>query len=282
MPKKNKKREQASRYQSGLYTDELLRDKLYENGEKVFVILFPYNNSNIYQIFEAQINYRKPNLDFTDNYCVTLTCGFDKREILKDFFHNNWFNTAINRDFRTPNEFLEDMHKFSFVDHELVEEISNDKLKYGEYKTFFRNHAQKFRFFVNEAFIVEDYYEAMEYVAKLNLLSAAKIMKDLHDVTVSRQLRQSGSCHLYTKTTTEFIKKHKRVIIDIIKEMGSKYYHYAEEDNIYEFFEEFILDRKIKQVEFNKWRKQRLKQYAKHDLEREGLIKREKPLKGKD
>ena len=260
---------------SGLYSDEILRDKIYKKGEIVYVLLFPYNNGNIYNVFQAKINYKKPNLDFTDNYCVTLTCAFDKREIIKDFFHNNWFNTAIRMDNRTPNTFLEDMHKFSFIESELVDEITNDKLKYGEYQTFFRNNGMKFRFFVNEAFVFDDYETAMEYLAKLNVLSAAKILKDLHDITVSRSLRQSGSVHLYTKTTTDFVRKHKQLIIDLIKEMGSKYYHYCEGQKINIFFQEYILERRIKTYEFNKWRKRRLKTYTTHDLEREGIIKRE-------
>ena len=57
--------------------------------------------------------------------------------MIKDFFHNNWFKTAIKSHDIQNSELNEGVKMFSFIDSELVEEIEDDKFSYGKYKTFF-------------------------------------------------------------------------------------------------------------------------------------------------
>lgn len=270
MSETNKREKRNKHIKQGIYSSDVLRDKVYKKGDKVYILLFPYNEPDLIKIFAAEIQRPRQNADFTIDYNVKITNAFDKREALKDFFHNNWFRTGHHAADIRQNSTNEGLHMFSFIETELVDEVTdNKKFKYGEYKTFFKNHAERFIFQVNEAFIFDNYFKAIEYQNKLSILAVARYLKIMHDIMISKALRQ-GICSIYTKTTTEFIEKFKPTILELISEMGPDYAHYKESKNkLYLFFEEYIIYRKIKLLEFNKFRKDRLKQWAQHDLDRE-------------
>jgi hypothetical protein len=158
---------------------------------------------------------------------------------------------------------------FSFVKSELVEEIVDEKFSYGKYKTFFKNNADKFIFWVNEAFIFDSHYDSMTYLSKLNFLSACKHLKQLHDIVLSKHLRQSAS-KIYTKTTQQFIQDFKPMILKIIDDMGPDYDHYKNtKQGMYDFFDEYILNRPARRREFSKSRQTHVRYFVNRDLWRE-------------
>jgi G:T/U-mismatch repair DNA glycosylase len=266
----NKKKANKS-HKQGLYSADVLRDKIYKKGDTAYILLFPYNEPDLVKIFAVEILRPRQNADFTVDYSVKITNAFDKREALKDFFHNNWFRTSHHSKDIKHSDTNEGVHMFTFLDSEMLDDVTdNTKFKYGEYKTFFKNHAEKFLFYVNEAFIFDNYFKAMEYQNKLSVLAVARYLKMMHDIMISKALRQ-GTSALYTKTTTQFIEDFKPVILKLLQEMGPDYRHYQESKRkLYEFFEKFIIHRKIKLIEFNKFRKLRLQKWSQHDLDREG------------
>lgn len=269
MPRKTKRKKANKSPKQGIYSADVLRDKIYKKGDKVYFLLFPVNDPNFIKIFAGNIERIRNNQDFTSDYVIKITNGFEKREALKDFFYNNWFRTGHKSSDVPDNELNEFVKMFSFSETELIDEIPNDKFKYGEYKTFFKNHADKFIFYVNEAFIFDDYFTAMEYQNKLSVLAVCKYLKNIHDITVSKHLRQ-GKSSVYTKTTSLFVEKHKPIILDLIKELGPDYWHYNKtKAGILTFFDDYVLNRKMRKLEFNKWRREYLKKWSQHDLDRE-------------
>jgi hypothetical protein len=269
MRRKTDKRKANKSIKQGIYSSDILRDKIYQKGDKVYFHLFPYNDPDLIKIFAGEILRSTTNSDFTVEYVVRITNGFEKREALKDFFFNNFFKTA-HTSISTPDSDLnESVQMFSFSETELISEIPNNKFKYGEYKTFFKNHADKFLFCVNEAFCFDTYFKAIEYQNKLAVLASCKYLKNIHDITISKHLRQ-GKSAIYTKTTQLFIDKHKKFILDLIHELGPNFWHFKEtKEGLYKFFDDYILHRKMRKNEFNKWRKEKLKYWAQHDLDRE-------------
>jgi hypothetical protein len=158
---------------------------------------------------------------------------------------------------------------FSFVDTELVEEIENIDFSYGKYKTFFKNTADKFIFWVNEAFIFDSHYDSMTYLAKMNFMGACKHLKQLHDITVSKHNVQSAS-KIYIKNTQQFIQDFKPFILKIIEDMGPDYEHYMKtKKGMYDFFDDYILNRPARRKEFSKSRQTHVRYYVNRDLYRE-------------
>lgn len=253
----------------GIYSADILRDKVYKKGDKVYFLLFSYNNPDTIKAFSGEILRHKVNADYTFEYVIRIQNAFEKRELLKDFFHNNWFKTAIKSHDIQDSILNEGVKMFSFIESELVEEIQNDKFSYGKYKTFFKNNSEKFLFWVNEAFIFDSHYDSMSYLSKLNYMSLCKYLKQIHDIMVSKHLRQSAS-KLYTQSTQKFIQEFKPMILKIITDMGPEYEHYKKTNkSVYDFFDEYILNRTTRRNDFSKSRKAHINYYVKNDLYRE-------------
>lgn len=253
----------------GIYSADILREKVYQKGDTVYFLMFSYNNPDTIKAFSGEILRHKTNADFTVEYVIRIKNAFEKRELLKDFFHNNWFKTAIKSHDIQKTELNEGIKMFSFIEHELVEEIENDKFSYGKYKTFFKNNADKFVFWVNEAFIFDSHLESMTYLSKINFMSICKYLKQLHDITLSKHLRQSAS-KVYTKTTQQFIEDFKPMILKVIDDMGPEYEHYAKtKKGLYDFFDDYILNRPARRKEFSKSRQTHVRYFVNRDLWRE-------------
>ena len=253
----------------GIYSADILREKVYKKGDKVYFLLFPYNESDTLKAFAGEIMRHKVNADHTLDYVIRITNAFEKRELLKDFFHNNWFRTAIKSHDIQDSVLNEGVKMFSFVESELVDQIEDKDFSYGKYKIFFKNQSDKFMFWVNEAFIFDSHYDSMTYLSKMNFMSTCKYLKQLHDIVVSKHVRQSAS-KLYTKTTQQFIQDFKPMILKVIADMGPEYEKYAKTNKeMYDFFDDYILNRQARRVEFSKSRQTHVRYYVNRDLWRE-------------
>ena len=253
----------------GIYSADILREKVYKKGDKVYFLLFSYNNPDTIKAFAGEILRHKVNADHTLDYVVRITNAFEKRELLKDFFHNNWFKTAIKSHDIQDSVLNEGVKMFSFIDSELVEQIENKDFSYGKYKIFFKNQSDKFLFWVNEAFIFDSHYESMTYLSKMNFMATCKYLKQLHDIVLSKHLRQSAS-KIYVKTTQQFIQDFKPMILKVIEDMGPEYEHYAKtKQGMYDFFDDYILNRPARRKEFSKSRQKHVQYFVKRDLWRE-------------
>ena len=269
MHNSNNKNEKYKPSKQGIYSGDILRDKVYKKGDRVYFLLFSYNNPDTIKAFSGEILRHKQNADYTLEYAIRIQNAFEKRELLKDFFHNNWFKTAIKSHDIQDSELNEGSKMFSFVESELVEEIEDEKFSYGKYKTFFKNNSDKFIFWVNEAFVFDSHYDSMTYLSKMNFMSTCKYLKQLHDITVSKHNIQSAS-KLYIKDTTTFIKDFKPMILRIIADLGPEYEHYTKTNKgLYDFFDDYILNRPARRIEFSKSRKHNLRYYVNRDLYRE-------------
>lgn len=269
MPNRDSENNQYKPSKQGIYSADILREKIYKKGDKVYFLLFSYSNPDTIKAFSGEILRHKTNADHTVEYVIRIRNAFEKRELLKDFFHNNWFKTSVKSHDIQNTAMNEGVNMFSFVDTELVEHIENEDFKYGKYKTFFKNHSDKFIFWVNEAFIFDSHYESMTYLSKLNFLAACKHLKQLHDIIVSKHLRQSAS-RLYCKHTSQFIQDFKPMVLKLIDDMGPDYEHFAKTSKgLYDFFEEYVLNRTIRRQEFSKSRQAHVRYFVKRDLWRE-------------
>ncbi len=263
----NKKEFKPSK--QGIYSADILRDKIFQKGDKVYFLLFSYNHPDTIKAFAGEILRYKTNADHTNDYVIRITNGFEKREMLKDFFHNNWFRTAVKSHDIQDSVLNEGVNMFSYVDSEIVEETENQEFSYGKYKTYFKNQADKFIFWVNEAFIFDSHRESMTYLRKLNFLSACKYTKQLHDIFVSKHNRQSDS-KIYYPSTARFLDDFKPTILKLIDEAGEGFEHYkTSSKGIYDFFDDYILNRTTRRIEFSKSRKTHLNYFVNRDLYRE-------------
>jgi len=250
MPRKSNKKQKRKTFRENYFSEDILTDKIYKKGTKVFFILFPYNQPDNFKVFSGEVLYHVANKDFTNEYAVQIHTGFDKREILKDFFHNNWFKTIPVKD---PSGLTGSTKKFSFTDHELVD--STDKyFDYGKYHVFFRNHSEKFTFMVNEAFIFEKLHVAAEYATKMSVITICNKIKDLHDIMCSDMLRVSKS-GTFTQTTNQFFKLIRPLLNTLVDELGPEFEKFIEEDNVKNFLDDYILNRRYRRMEFTKSRK---------------------------
>lgn len=266
-PRKNNKIYKPSK--QGIYSADILREKLYKKGDRVYFLLFSYNNPDTIKAFSGEVLRHKKNADHTVEYVLRIKNAFEKRELLKDFFHNNWFKTSVKTHDIQQTSLNEGVNMFSFVENELVEEIVDEKFSYGKYKTFFKNNADKFIFWVNEAFIFDNHYDSMEYLSRLNFMACCKHLKQLHDIVLSKHLRQSAS-KIYCKHTAIFIQDFKPMILKIIDDMGPDYEHYKLTNNgLYDFFDDYILNRPARNKEFSKSRKAHVRYFVNRDLYRE-------------
>jgi len=269
MYKSNKNNKKYKPSKQGIYSADILRDKVYIKGDRVYFLLFSYNNPDTIKAFSGEILRHRVNADHTLDYVIRIKNAFEKRELLKDFFHNNWFRTAIKSHDIQDSVLNEGVNMFSFVESELVEEIENKNFSYGKYKTFFKNNSDKFIFWVNEAFIFDSHFDSMSYLSKLNFMSACKYIKQLHDIVLSKHLIQSAS-KIYVKTTQQFIQDFKPMILKIIADMGPEYEEYSKtKKGIYDFFDEYILNRPARRTEFSKSRKTHVRYFVNRDLWRE-------------
>jgi len=237
-------------FRENYYSEEILSDVVYKAGDKVFFILFPYNQPDNFKVFSGEVLYHKDNTDFTVEYAIKIHTGFDKREVLKDFFHNNWFKTIVANDPKDLNEYTK---KFSFTDYELVEE-TDKHFDFAKYSTFFRNHSEKFTFLVNEAFIFDKLHIAAEYATKMSTITICNKLKDLHDIMCSDSLRVSNS-KIYTPSTAKFFKLARPLLIQLLEELGPEYAKFLDGDKISNFFDDYILNRRYRRMEFTKSRK---------------------------
>lgn len=269
MPKSNNNDKKYKPSKQGIYSSDILRDKVYKKGDTVYFLLFSYSNPDTIKAFSGEILRHKTNADHTLEYVIRIKNAFEKREMLKDFFHNNWFKTAIKSHDIQDSVLNEGVKMFSFVDSELVQEIENKDFSYGKYKTFFKNQSDKFIFWVNEAFVFDRHYDSMTYLSKLNFMSACKCLKQLHDIVVSKHNVQSAS-KIYTNSTQKFIQENKPMILKIIDDMGPEYEHYKKTNKtVYDFFDDYILGRPARRIEFSKSRKKNVLYYTNRDLYRE-------------
>tara|TARA_R110000737_G_scaffold276763_1_gene283559 strand:+ start:106 stop:930 length:825 start_codon:yes stop_codon:yes gene_type:complete len=253
----------------GIYSADILREKMYKKGDRVYFLLFSYSNPDTIKAFSGEILRHKTNADHTIEYVIRIKNAFEKRELLKDFFHNNWFKTSVKSHDIQDSVLNEGVNMFSFVDHELVKETEDKDFSYGKYKTYFKNNSDKFIFWVNEAFIFDSHYDSMTYLSKLNFMSACKHLKQLHDIVVSKHLVQSAS-KLYIKNTQQFIQDFKPMVLKIIEDMGPDYEHYSKTNKgIYDFFDDYILNRPARRTEFSKSRQTFVRYYVNRDLYRE-------------
>ena len=139
MSKSNNKDKKYKPSKQGIYSSDILRDKVYKKGDTVYFLLFSYSNPDTIKAFSGEILRHKTNADHTLEYVIRIKNAFEKREMLKDFFHNNWFKTAIKSHDIQDSVLNEGVKMFSFVESELVQEIENKDFSYGKYKTFFKN-----------------------------------------------------------------------------------------------------------------------------------------------
>lgn len=269
MYKSNQNSKKYKPNKQGIYSADVLREKVYKKGDRVYFLLFSYSNPDTIKAFSGEILRHKTNADHTLDYVIRIKNAFEKRELLKDFFHNNWFKTAIKSHDIQDSVLNEGVNMFSFVESELVEEIENKDFSYGKYKTFFKNQSDKFLFWVNEAFVFDSHYDSMTYLSKLNFMSTCKYLKQMHDITVSKHLKQSAS-KLYIPSTSQFITNFKPMILKIIEDMGPDYEHYSKTNKgIYDFFDDYILNRPARRIEFSKSRQSKVRYFVKGDLYRE-------------
>ncbi len=269
MSKTNNNNEKYKPNKQGIYSADILREKVYKPGDKVYFLLFSYSSPDTIKAFSGEILRHKTNADHTIEYVIRIKNAFEKRELLKDFFHNNWFKTAIKSHNIQDSVLNEGVKMFSFVESELVDEIEDEKFSYGKYKTFFKNNSDKFLFWVNESFRFDSHYESMTYLSKLSFLASCKHLKQLHDIVVSKQLKQSAS-KLYFENTQNFVQDFKSLILKLIDDMGPDYEHYAKTNKgIYDFFDDYILNRPARRIEFSKSRQSYVRYYVKNDLYRE-------------
>ena len=231
-------------FRENYYSQEILTDKIFKRGDKVFFILFPYNQPDNFKVFSGEVLYHVDNADFTVEYAIKIHTGFDKREVLKDFFHNNWFKTINSEDPKDINEYTK---KFSFTDYELVEE-ADKYLDFAKYSTFFRNHSEKFTFVVNEAFVFDRLQIAAEYATKMSTITICNKLKDLHDIMCNDALRLTNSA-MYTRSTQQFFKMARPLIINLLEELGPEYEKFLHADKIHKFFEDYILNRRYRRME---------------------------------
>ena len=237
-------------FRENYYTKEVLSDKIYKKGDKVFFILFPFNEPDNFKMFSGEVLYHVDNTDFTVEYAIQIHTGFDKREVLKDFFHNNWFKSVTSKDPKDLNEYT---RKFSFTDYELVEE-TDKYFDFAKYSTFFRNHSEKFTFLVNEAFVFDKLHICAEYCTKMSTITLCNKLKDLHNIMCNDALRQTNA-RIYTPSTSKFFKLARPLIISLIEELGHEYERFLTDDKLQEFFDDYILNRRYRRMEFTKSRK---------------------------
>ena len=268
MSRESTKIKGAKTFRENYYSQEILSDKVFKIGDKVFFILYPYNQPDNFKLFSGEVVYHQANADFTIEYCVKIHTGFDKREIIKDFFHNNWFKsikTSINKDTKGLSEHC---RKFSFTEYELIEE-TDKYLDYGKYSTFFRNHSEKFTLFVNEAFVFDRLHVAAEYATKMTTITVCNKLKDLHDLMCSDALRLSKS-KLYTISTTRFFKLARPLIVNLLNELGPEFEQFLGDDKkLLGFFNDYILNRRYRRMEFTKSRKTIIEKMSSNTRKRE-------------
>ncbi len=267
MPKRTGKDNGLKTFRENYYSQEILTDKIYKKGDKVFFILFPYNQPDNFKVFSGEILYYVDNADFTVEYAIKIHTGFDRREVLKDFFHNNWFKTVLSNDPKDLNEYTK---KFSFTDYELVEE-TDKYFDYAKYSTFFRNHSEKFTFMVNEAFVFDKLHVAAEYATKMSTITICNKLKDLHDIMCSDSLRVTNS-KIYTPSTSKFFKLARPLIIALVEELGPEYEKFLTEDKLVQFFDDYILNRRYRRMEFTKSRKAYTEKKSKNTRKRENDV----------
>lgn len=256
-----------------LNSKDLLRDKIYKNGSEKYFILFPYNNPDLMQIFKGKILMNKTNKDGLLDYVMQIINGFDKREVLRNFFYENWFRTMNDQSsYKTWIHPLNDsVQMFNYLGDDILNEITDDKeFKYGKYKTFFNTHGNKFIFYVSELFVFETFEQACLYYYKLSSLSMKRYIKNMHDISISTYSNVVTS-EFYCKHTTHFVDSLKPMIIKMIKFMGPRYSHYLEDTGgIYAFFNDVVLEKTSKKVKLSKYKSANINRKTKSFKVREG------------
>lgn len=265
----------------GLTNTDLLRDKIWKKNDKVYFHLFPYNDPDFIQVFEGKILGKKINSDFTYEYAIKITCAFDKREVLRQFFYKNFFKTPTVQYHSTVDDydnynlsFNSYCNTFNYVETEIAEVIMDPNVfKYSNYKTVFRNYTNQFVFIVNEVFIFDLPKDAFYYKQLHSMLSIGNYLKKLHNTMLSDNGFSTMSTFVL-KDTKSFVMMFKQPIIGLIRDMGKDFSHYLENDTkITKFFRNYILLDNIRDVDYHK-RSKRLVKYATKHLEKRERIHR--------
>lgn len=260
-----------------ILSKDILRDKVYKKGDTVFFLLFPLNQPDFIQLFEGEIKSSRDNVDFTKEYFISITCGFDKRQIIRDFFYQNWFKTPyINKQVGVPEgEYIRNNDwcaMLNYIEMEMFEEIMDEnKFSYGRYKTFFKGYTKRFTFSVNEAFVFDTIGDALAYLDLLNKLAIANMLKRMHDIYTSDSYKL-WSLNKLNCSTVDFVKTQKSIIRDLIISMGKQFSSYLENDEkMVDFFRNFILQSNTKDIEVYKARKSKASKVARYFQKREGI-----------
>jgi hypothetical protein len=260
---------------------DILRDKIWKRKDKVYFLLFPYSDPDLIQVFEGQIMSSRVNKDLTREYEIRITCGFDKRENLKNFFYRNWFKTpnvkrdmSIYENFDLP--FNDNCTMFNYIESEFSEEINNDKyFKFSNYKTFFKNYTNQFIFSVNEAFIFDELKDAYYYFNILSWYSIVTYLRKMHNVMIN-DLSNIAHFKIAKVSTADFVMQFKHIIVQVIRDAGKDFEHYLETDEkIVKFFRSFILLHNVKDIHNTKSKKRRAMHNSKFLINRERLNKTE-------
>ena len=77
---------------------------------------------------------------------------------------------------------------------------------------------------------------------------------DLHNLMSNDALRQSNA-KIYTPSTAKFYRLARPLIISLIEELGPEFDKFLKDDKIIEFFNDYILNRRYRRMEFTKSRK---------------------------
>ena len=265
----------------GLTTSDLLRDKVWKTDDIVYFHLFPYNDPDFIQVFEGKIIGKKLNVDYTYDYAIKITCAFDKREVIRSFFYKNFFKTPTIQYYNTLDvydnynlSFNSYCNTFNYVDTEIAEVIMDPNVfKYSNYKTVFKNYTNQFNFVQNEVFIFDSPKDAFYYKQLHSILSIGNYLKKLHNIMLSDNGISTLSS-IKLNDTKSFVRMFKEPIICIIRDMGSDFTHYLENDaKITKFFRNYILLENIRDVDYHK-RCKRIVKHASRVLEKRERVHR--------
>ena len=231
------------------FAEETIRDKEYNIGDEVFILFSSYSTPNFFLTFISEIKSKvSSDIDGSINYEVILKHSNYSRETLKDFFYNEYF--IINEDIKNNVGELNSgrLTCFSFNDEDLLETLCKDEnrkqvLQYSNMQAFFRNNERFFTFIVNENYIFDTLSECkyMEYT--MNFENSVESLRNIFRATKSiKNIKPSDPIAI--NSTMEFMKLHKKFIIQIILSMPVEFHKYLETDFLMaKFCNEILLKR---------------------------------------